>query len=593
MLTLPSQCPAIVEIAHAGCRSAFDRPFCNNGDTWICKVRTIEMNETRRNLFSTHEVTNQAPLLVPYDVYASDTALQAAVRREGGAWATPQLSDLGVAVGGEMMALGFFANENKPVFKPFDRFGHRIDEVEFHPAYHRLMQLGLQHGVANFSWRHTDQRGAHVARAALMYLYSQADQGTSCPLTMTHASIPVLRQSPTLAAQWLPRILSAEYDGSHVPAWEKRGNTIGMGMTEKQGGSDVRANTTRAYAVGASGPDQLYELVGHKWFMSAPMCDAFLVLAQTERGISCFLMPRFAPDGARNAIRIQRLKNKLGDWSNASSEVEFHGALAWMVGEEGRGIATIIEMVALTREDCMIGSAAIMRQALVQAIHHCRHRKAFGKTLAEQPLMQMVLADLALESEAAMAFSMRVARAIDASARDPQEAAFARVATAIGKYWTCKRCPPFVNEAQECLGGAGYVEESILPRLYRQAPLNSIWEGSGNIQCLDVLRAFAREPATREAVFDEFAKVKGGNGLLDTEVAALAVQLDDKAELEKRSRYLVERLAVALQAATLVGAGIDDIADAFCQSRLGGTRSAAFGALPETIRVVKLIARTF
>ena len=551
------------------------------------------MNEERRRVFNTHEVTNQVPLLLPYDAYASDAALQAAVAHEGGAWAGKRFSNLGVAVGGEMMALGFLANENKPVFKPFDRFGHRIDDVQFHPSYHRLMQLGVQHGVANFSWQHADQSGAHVARAALMYLYSQADQGTSCPLTMTHASIPVLRQSPVLAEQWLPRILSAEYDGRHAPAWEKQGNTIGMGMTEKQGGSDVRANTTRAYAVGASGPDHLYELVGHKWFMSAPMCDAFLVLAQTERGISCFLMPRFAPDGERNAIRIQRLKDKLGDWSNASSEVEFHGALAWMVGEEGRGIATIIEMVALTREDCMIGSAAIMRQALVQVIHHCRHRKAFGKTLTEQPLMQMVLADLALESEAAMAFSLRVARAIDGSTHDPQEAAFARVATAIGKYWICKRCPPFVNEAQECLGGAGYVEESILPRLYRQAPLNSIWEGSGNIQCLDVLRAFAREPATRNAVFAEFAKVKGGHRLLDAEIAALAVELDDKAELEKRSRYLVERLAVALQAATLVGAGIDDVADAFCQSRLGGARSATFGVLPVNTPVEKLIARAF
>ncbi|MCY7386513.1 MAG: isovaleryl-CoA dehydrogenase [Burkholderiales bacterium] len=551
------------------------------------------MNDAIKNRFTTHDVTNQAPPLVPYNAYATDTALREAVAHEGGAWAEKALGDLGAAVGDEMMALGFLANENKPVFKPFDRFGHRIDEVEFHPAYHRLMSLGIQHGVANISWQHAERSGAHVARAAMMYLHSQADQGTSCPLTMTHAAVPVLRQSAVLADSWLPRIFSTEYDLRHVPAWEKRGNTIGMGMTEKQGGSDVRANTTRAYPVGASGPDQLYQLVGHKWFMSAPMCDAFLVLAQTERGISCFLLPRFAPSGERNAIRIQRLKNKLGDWSNASAEVEFHGALAWMVGEEGRGIATILEMVALTREDCMIGSAAIMRQALVQAIHHCRHRKAFGKFLIDQPLMQMVLADLALESEAAMAFSLRVARAIDASTRDPAAAAFARIATAIGKYWICKRCPPFVNEAQECLGGAGYVEESILPRLYRQAPLNSIWEGSGNIQCLDVLRALAREPETREALFAEFTGVKGANALLDAEVAGLATQLADTVDLEKRSRYLVERMALALQAATLLGAGNALVADNFCQSRFGGLRGAAFGSLPANVPATKLIERAF
>ena len=426
-----------------------------------------------------------------------------------------------------------------------------------------------------------------------MYLYTQADQGTSCPLTMTHAALPVLRQSQKLATSWVPRILSTEYDARHLPAWEKQGNTIGMAMTEKQGGSDLRANTTRATPVGAAGPDELYELVGHKWFMSAPMCDAFLVLAQTGLGPSCFLLPRFTPDGERNAIRIQRLKDKLGDWSNASSEVEFQGALAWMIGGEGRGIATIIEMVALTREDCMIGSAGIMRQALVQAIHHCRHRKAFGKLLVEQPLMQMVLADLALESEASMALSLRVARAIDASLRDPREAAFARIATAIGKYWICKRCPSFVNEAQECLGGAGYVEESILPRLYRQAPLNSIWEGSGNIQCLDVLRALTREPATREAVFAEFAKAKGGHALLDAEIVALTAQLADSADLEKRSRYLVERMAVALQAAILVGAGNDMVADSFCQSRLGNLRGAMFGTLAANAPVAKLIERAF
>jgi putative acyl-CoA dehydrogenase len=550
-------------------------------------VTTMTIAQTPSSCFTTHDVTNQAPPLAPYNAYTSDLPLGEAVARFGGGWASDQLATFGAVVGGEMMDLGFLANQHRPVFKPIDRYGHRIDQVEFHPAYHRLMTLGIQHGAANFSWRHAEQSGAHVARAALLYLQTQADQGTSCPITMTHAALPIIRQSPELAATWCPRILSTEYDGGHLPAWEKLGNTIGMGMTEKQGGSDVRSNTTRATPLGG----QVYELVGHKWFMSAPMSDAFLVLAQTVRGISCFLLPRFRPDGSLNAIRIQRLKDKLGDWSNASSEVEFQGAFAWLVGEEGRGIATILEMVALTREDCMIGSAGIMRQALVQAIHHTRHRSAFGKLLVQQPLMQMVLADLALEAEAAMALALRVAAAIDVSARDPEEAAFARVATAIGKYWICKRTPAFVNEAQECLGGAGYVEESNLPRLYRQAPLNSIWEGSGNIQCLDVLRALAREPASREALLKELSRAKGGTALLDTEISALHVQLNDPTDLEERARSLVERLALALQAVTLVRAGNIMVADSFCAARFGVGRGDCFGAMPATLPVSALIER--
>ena len=541
--------------------------------------------------FTTHEVTNQAPPLTPYNVYTSDVALGEAVAHFGGGWATDSLAAFGAVVGGEMMELAVQANQHKPVLKPFDRYGNRIDLVAFHPAYHRLMTLGLKHGAANFSWRHAETAGAHVARAALLYLQTQADQGTSCPITMTHAALPVIRQAPTLAATWRGRLLSTEYDPRHVPAWEKVGNTIGMGMTEKQGGSDVRANTTRATAIGPDGGGALYELVGHKWFMSAPMSDAFLVLAQTARGISCFLLPRFRPDGTLNAMCIQRLKDKLGDWSNASAEVEFQGALAWLVGEEGRGIATILEMVALTREDCMLGSAGIMRQALAEAIHHARHRSAFGKRLVNQPLMQMVLADLSLEAEAAMALALRVARAIDASARDPRAAAFARIATAIGKYWICKRTPAFVNEAQECLGGAGYVEESNLPRLYRQAPLNSIWEGSGNIQCLDVLRALAREPATREAVLMELKSAQGGHPLLDTEIIALGAELDNTVDLEKRARWLVERLAMALQAATLVHLGNPLVADSFCAARLGAHHGRSYGAISATLPAEALIVR--
>ena len=553
----------------------------------------MEIKPPVQDRFATHDVANQPPSLAPYDAYATDLPLQQALAREGAGWALPAVEAYGPIAGGELMELGFAANENKPKFKPFDRYGNRIDEVEFHPSYHRLMELGIAHGVPNFAWRHAETAGAHVARAALTYLHGQAEQGNCCPMTMTYAAVPVFQHAPGLAKEWLPRITSIDYDARSLPAWKKRGNTIGMGMTEKQGGSDVRANTTRAHPLNAGGAEGLYELVGHKWFVSAPMCDAFLVLAQTGRGISCFLLPRFAPDGGRNAIRLQRLKDKLGDWSNASSEVEFQGAVAWLIGEEGRGVATILQMVALTRQDCMIGSAAIMRQALVQAIHHARHRKAFGKLLSEQPLMQNVLADLALESEAAMALAMRVARAVDASARDAKEAAFARIATAIGKYWICKRCPPFVNEAQECLGGAGYVEESILPRLYRQAPLNSIWEGSGNIQCLDVLRALAREPETREALFAEFASVKGLSALLDTEVSSLAVQLADTVDLERRSRFLVERMALALQATTLLSIGNDLVADNFCQARLGSFNGMLFGAISSDTPAMKLIERAF
>ncbi|MFL5608390.1 MAG: isovaleryl-CoA dehydrogenase [Gemmatimonadaceae bacterium] len=544
--------------------------------------------------FQTHTVENQPPPLAPYDAYATDVPLREALQREGGAWAEDAVAEYGPIAGGELMALGVLANENKPRLRAFDRFGHRVDEVEFHPAYHRIMELGVRHGVSSFGWRNADRAGAHVARAALSFLHNQADQGTSCPLTMTYASVPTLRHQPDIARDWLTRVVEPVYDPRSVPAWDKHGNTIGMGMTEKQGGSDVRSNTTRATPVATAGPGQLYELVGHKWFFSAPMCDAFLVLAQTDAGLSCFLLPRFAPDGSRNAVRIQRLKDKLGDWSNASSEVELQGALAWMVGPEGRGIATILEMVALTRQDCLIGSASIMRQALVQAVHHARHRRAFGKSLSEHPLMLNVLADLALESEAATALALRVARAVDASPRDAAEAALARVVTAIGKYWVCKRCPPFVNEAQECLGGAGYVEESPLPRLYRQAPLNSIWEGSGNIQCLDVLRALTREPESGQAFFAELASVRGGHALLDAEMARLRKVVSDASEdLESRSRHLVERMALALQAATLIRSGNVAIADSFCESRLGSKHGLAFGTLPADAPIDALVERTF
>ena len=544
--------------------------------------------------FRTHDVENQPPSLTPYDAYSTDLPLREALVREGGAWAEAQIAEYGAIVGSEGMALAGPANENRPKLRAFDRYGHRIDDVEFHPAYHRLMELGVKHGVASFAWRNAERAGAHVARAALMYLHNQADQGTSCPLTMTYACVPSLERQPDLAREWLPRIVSTTYDGRSLPAWEKGGNTIGMGMTEKQGGSDVRANTTRATPVGASGAGGLYELVGHKWFFSAPMSDAFLVTAQTDDGLSCFLLPRFAPDGTRNAVRIQRLKEKLGDWSNASSEVELQGALAWMVGEPGRGVSTILQMVSLTRQDCLIGSASIMRQALVQAVHHTRHRQAFGKYLTEQPLMRNVLADLALESEAATALAMRVARAVDGSARDPREAALARIVTAVGKYWVCKRCPPFVAEALECLGGNGYVEDFDVARLFRQSPLNSIWEGSGNIQCLDVLRALGKQPETREALFAELDAVRGGNRALDVEVAALRkLVAEEDGDVEARSRRLVERMGMALQGACLVRGGNVAIADAFCESRIGRGHGVAFGTLHASAPMGVLIERAW
>jgi putative acyl-CoA dehydrogenase len=537
--------------------------------------------------FATHEVLNQPVALKDYNAWTTDTALREAVAREGGDWADDHLAEYGALAGGELMELGFAANENRPKLHPFDRYGNRIDEVEFHPAYHGIMKAAMRYGVHGFAWRNANRAGAHVARAALLYLSTQADAGTCCPLSMTYAAIPALRHAPELAGEWVPKLTSTEYDPRSLPFAQKTGCTIGMGMTEKQGGSDVRANTTRAIAQ----PDGSYALIGHKWFFSAPMCDAHLVLAQANGGLSCFLVPRFLPDGTRNAVEIQRLKDKLGDWSNASSEVEFQGAIGYPVGAEGRGIPTIIEMVAMTRLDCMTSSSSIMRQAVVQAVHHAGRRKAFGRLLIDQPLMRNVLADLALDSGAAIALAMRVARAIDAADRDPREGAFARIATAIGKYWICKRTVPLVNEAQECLGGIGYVEETGMPRLYRQAPLNSIWEGAGNVQCLDVLRALKREPETRDALFAELESAKGMNGHLDREAGALAHAFDDAGTLELRSRRVVERAALALQASILLKTGNDAIAETFCRSRLAGDHGMAFGTLPPDAPMAELIER--
>ncbi|MED5610649.1 acyl-CoA dehydrogenase family protein [Pseudomonas sp. JH-2] len=535
----------------------------------------------------THEVSNQVPPLDGANLYRVDLPLQEWLRRYDGGWAEARLDAYGALAGGPLMAAGFLANENKPVFKSHDRYGHRIDLVEFHPAYHELMRSAIEAGIPSMPW--TDPRaGAHVARAGLSYLHSQAEAGTGCPLTMTFASVPAIRLQPDIAEKWLPKILATEYDPRNLPIEQKAGATIGMAMTEKQGGTDVRANTTRAYPVGIPGPGQAYELVGHKWFCSAPMCDAFLTLAYTDKGLTCFLLPRHRPDGTRNEFYVQRLKNKLGNWSNASSEVEYRGALAWMVGEEGRGVPTIIEMVAMTRFDCMVGSSALMRQALTQAAHHCAYRQVGGRVLAEQPLMQNVLADLALESEAALALTMRMGRALD-HLHDDTEDKFARLVTAVGKYWICKRAPAMINEAAECLGGAGYVEDTILPRLYREAPVNSTWEGSGNVQCLDVLRALSKEPGVLDALFAEL-----GDGHGDARLAAfignLKASFADTADIQFRARQLTEDVAVALQAKLLLEAGNATVADAFIGSRLGNG-GRVYGTLPRGTDVEALVAR--
>ena len=536
----------------------------------------------------THEVLNQVPPLDGANLYRLDLPLQEWVRRYQSGWAESRLDAYGALAGGPLMAAGFLANENRPVFRSHDRYGHRIDLVEFHPAYHELMRTAIEHGIPSLPW--TDpQPGAHVARAALMYLHNQAEAGSSCPLTMTFASVPVLRLQPEIAEQWLPRVLATEYDPRNVPVERKAGATLGMAMTEKQGGTDVRANTTRAHPIGAGGPGQPYELVGHKWFCSAPMCDGFLTLAQTDKGLSCFLLPRHRPDGTRNAFYIQRLKNKLGNWSNASSEVEYRGALAWMIGEEGRGVPTIIEMVGMTRFDCMIGSSSLMRQALTQALHHCTHRHVGGRALIEQPLMRNVLADLALESEAALALTLRMGRALD-NPHDEREVRFARLVTAVGKYWICKRAPNMIAEASECLGGAGYVEDTILPRLYREAPVNSIWEGSGNVQCLDVLRALSRETGVLDALMTELGDGHG-DARLKAHIERLGTALRDTDDIQLRARQLTEDIAVVLQAKLLLEAGNAAVSDAFIGSRLEG-RGRAYGTLPRGFDIQAVLGRS-
>jgi putative acyl-CoA dehydrogenase len=538
----------------------------------------------------THEVFNQPPVLTGYDV-SDEPAMLGALRREGAGWAEDAVRELGRLAGSaRAQELGRQANENPPVLRTHDRFGHRIDEVEFHPAWHELMTVAVRHGLHAAPWR--DRRpGAHVARAAGFYVWSAAEAGHGCPVSMTYAIVPTLRQAPSLAERFEPLLAAREYDFGLRPPETKRGLLAGMSMTEKQGGSDVRANTTRAVPSGEGS----YLLTGHKWFTSAPMGDLFMVLAQAPGGLSCFLLPRVRPDGARNGMRLQRLKDKLGNRSNASAEVEYEQATAWLIGEEGRGVRTIIEMVNMTRLDCVLGTATGMRAGVTLAAHHAAHRTAFGRKLADQPLMASVLADLAIESEATTLAAFRLAGATDRAIRgDEQEAAFRRLALAATKYWVCKRAPAHAAEALECLGGNGYVEESGMPRLYREAPLASIWEGSGNVAALDALRALTRQPESAEAFFAELDLAAGADSRLDQAVSQLRKELDDLSEA--RARHLAEAMALTLQGALLVRHGNHAVADAFVASRLadsGGVAGwgRAFGTLPSGADTAAIVTR--
>ncbi|MEV5797668.1 acyl-CoA dehydrogenase family protein [Streptomyces collinus] len=536
---------------------------------------------------STHTVTNQPPPLVAYDVFTADRALVEAVERHTAAdtldEVRAELAALGRAAGSaQVQEWGALANEHPPRLRTHDRYGHRVDRVEFHPAWHRMLGKGVSAGLTA-AWT---RPAGHVRRAAGFLIWTQVEAGTCCPLSMTHAAVPALRADPELAAEWEPLLTSAIYDQDLRPAAAKAGALFGMGMTEKQGGSDVRANTTEARPLAETGT---YTLTGHKWFCSAPMSDGFLVLAQAPGGLTCFLVPRVLPDGALNTFLIQRLKDKLGNRSNASAEVEFDGTWARRVGEEGRGVPTIIEMVTATRLDCALGSAGLMRQAVAQAVHHCAHREAFGAKLIDKPLMRNVLADLALESEAATALALRLAAAYDDGGE--QELALLRLAVPAAKYWITKRCAPLAVEAAECLGGNGYVEESGLPRLVRESPLNSIWEGAGNVQALDVLRALRREPGALDACLTEIGRAHGADHRLDRAVKDLFTELADLDGVEARARRLVERLALVLQGSLLVRYAPPAVADAFCASRLGGDRGAAFGTLPSGLDLASVVER--
>ncbi len=541
---------------------------------------------------NTHTVENMPPLLENYNMFTSDDTLMEAVKRDGAGWAQSDLTEYGRLCGSdEWIARGIEANRVRPALETHDRYGNRIDQVVFHPAYHELMRSSMAQGLGGAPWA-SPKVGAHVARAAGCYMTSQVEAGHHCPITMTFASVPTLLKQQDIAEEWLPKVLSTDYDSRNVPHTEKATVTIGMAMTEKQGGSDVRRNSTRAFPIGRPGPGRTYELVGHKYFVSAPMCDAFLMLAQAEGGLSCFLVPRWRPDGSKNPLQVLRLKDKMGNASNASSETELRGALGWLIGEEGRGVANILEMVAMTRFDCLVASAGAMRQHMTQIIHHTSHRQAFGDYLDRQPLMQNVLADLELEAEAATHLAFRVARALDdMQAGDAEAADFARIAVAVGKYWVCKRQPGHAYEAMECIGGSAVMENSIMPRFYREAPINTIWEGSGNVQCLDVLRSMRKDPESLRAFLAEVGRGAGSDKRFDSYFSQLKSELSELNDDQYRLRGVLEKMALALQASLLLRHAPKPVSNAFCIARLGGTSGHTYGMLPPDVDCAYLIDR--
>jgi putative acyl-CoA dehydrogenase len=526
--------------------------------------------------FATHEVFNQSPPFEDVDLYMCDQPLATAVAANGGDGAQQELSEFGALWGSAAMAeRGRLANESTPKLRTYDSRGYRRDVVEFHPAYHELMTYSARAGLHNSTWTKDGKPlggASEVARAAKFYIATQVESGHLCPITMTRASVAALASQPDLLAQTMPAIASRDYDPTFAPWWQKRGMTLGMGMTEKQGGTDVRANMTRAMRTSDG-----YLITGHKWFMSAPMCDAFLVLAQADEGLTCFFMPRFAPDGSVNAIQFQRLKDKLGNRSNASSEVEFIGAHATPVGEEGKGIRTIIQMVQLTRQDCAISSAGLMRSGLVHALHHARHRSVFQRHLVDQPLMQAVLSDMALHIEASVALVMRMCRAFDHAPLDAGEAAYMRLLTPTIKYWVCKSAPAFLYEAMECLGGNGYVEDGTLARHFRESPVNAIWEGSGNVMCLDVLRALSREPEVAMAVLTALGnETRGLPGAAET--IGFIGQAFRRPDSERIARLAVEKLAL-LAASAALSSVMPRHAELFAATRLASTHPGMYGAV--------------
>ena len=535
---------------------------------------------------STHDVTNQVPPLTA-DI-STFPALLEGLHREGAGWAEPEVRDLGMLANSETaQEWGRLANEHPPVLRTHDRYGHRIDEVDYLPQYHELMRIAVEHGLHGSPWA-SERAGEHVARAAKLMAWGVSDAGHLCPISMTYAVVPALRTTPALSADYEALLTSTTYDYGLRPPLTKLGLIAGMSMTEKQGGSDVRANTTTA----VPSADGSYRLTGHKWFTSAPMSDLFLTLAQAPGGLSCFLVPRVLPDGTRNAFYLQRLKDKLGNKSNASSEIEYEDAVGWLVGDEGRGVRTIIEMVNMTRLDCALMAAGGMRIGTAHAVHHATHRSVFGKRLLDQPAMVNVLADLAVDSEAATTVVMRLAGAVDRSVRgDAAETAFRRVGLAVTKYWLCKRWSTHAAESLECLGGNGYIEDSGLPRLYREAPLVSIWEGSGNVAALDTLRAMVREPEAIEAFFGELDLAAGTDARYDDALALLRKEFSDAADLEYRARHVVERMAMLLQGSLLLQHGNTAVADAFVASRLGGDWGVAYGTLPTGLDTATILER--